>query len=218
LTDPKSRKPAPGAAGRDRERFDAGYYQRFYLEKETRAHGPEEIARLARGIEGMSSWLLQRELHSVLEIGSGPGFIRDWFARERPKLRFVSTDVSAHACEKFHHTRLDISREQLEPEEKFDLIICQGVLQYLEKAEAERAIKNIAAMCDGLLYLEVLTSRDLKEICDPSGTDTEVNLRAGRFYREVLAKSFVQIGAGLWAVREGPVALYELEAPPLRAP
>lgn len=200
-----TRKPAPGKA----ERFDAAYYRRFY--GEARTHTAEEIARLAQGIDGLSSWLFQRPLKSVLEIGSGPGFVRDWFARERPSTRFVSTDVSAHACTAYRHRQLDVAEARLRG--TFELIICQGVLQYLDDAACSRALENIAAMSSGLLYLEVLTARDLRTVCDANGTDADVHLRTGRFYRTRLAPNFTQAGAGFWVRKDGPIALYELEGP-----
>ena len=193
------------------ERFDTGYYQRFYVNAETRAHSGLEVDRLAQGLDGMASWLLQRPLKSVAEIGAGPGFMRDWFARERPAVRYVSTDFSAHACAQFGHRRLDISRTKLRG--KFDLVICQGVLQYLGDDACARALENLAAMSGALLYLEALTSRDVETVCDLNGTDIDVHLRAGRFYRTRLAKHFVQVGSGFWARQGGPVALYELEGP-----
>ena len=191
------------------ERFDAAYYQRFY--GDARTHTAEEIARLASGIEGMSSWLFQRPLRSVLEVGSGPGFVRDWFAAQRPRVKFVSTDLSAHACKAFGHRRLDVAEQRLR--RRFDLIICQGVLQYLDDAACARALKNLAAMSDGLLYLEVLTRRDLQTVCDPEGTDANVHLREGSFYRAQLKRSFAQAGAGFWVRKGAPLSLYELEGP-----
>ena len=172
------------------------------------------MARLAQGLEGLASWLLQRPLASALEVGSGPGFLRDWFSRERPRVRFVSTDLSAHACKTYRHRQLDIARAP--PRGKFELVICQGVLQYLDDAACARALEHLAACCSALLYLEALTARDVETVCDPSGTDVEVHLRAGRFYRERLEENFMQAGAGLWARRQGPVALYELEGPARR--
>jgi SAM-dependent methyltransferase len=194
-----------------RQRFDAAYYERFYVDARTRAHSGPEVARLAQGLDGMASWLLQRPLASALEIGAGPGFLRDWFAKERPKVRYVSTDFSAHACEQFGHQRLDVARKKLRG--TFDLVICQGVLQYLDDDACARALANLTAMTRALLYLEALTERDVREVCDPDGTDVDVHLRRGRFYREHLKPGFRQVGAGFWARLGGPVSLYELEAP-----
>jgi hypothetical protein len=192
-------------------RFDSAYYDKFYVDAQTRAHSGPEVARLAQGLDGMASWLLQRPLASALEIGAGPGFMRDWFAAERPKVRYLSTDFSPHACRQFGHQRLDVANGKVRG--KHELVICQGVLQYLGDAACARALANITAMTGALLYLEALTKRDVETVCDPEGTDVEVHLRRGRFYREHLKPGFRQVGAGLWARIGGPVSLYELESP-----
>jgi hypothetical protein len=192
------------------DRFDAAYYRRFYENKSTRAHSAEEVACLAQGLDGFATWLLKRELKSVLEVGAGPGFLRDWFQRERKKIRYVSTDFSAHACKQYGHTQLDVGAKRLK--QTFDLVICQGVLQYLPDDACIKAIKHLASMTNALLYLEILTAKDVRSVCDLDGTDTSVYLRDGSFYREHLAKHVHQIGAGLWA-KQGSVPLYELEAP-----
>lgn len=204
----KSKRSRPVIAAGD---FDSAYYEKFYVNSQTRAHSGPEVARLAQGLDGMSTWLLQRPLESVAEIGAGPGFMRDWFAKERAKIRYVSTDFSAHACGLFKHRRLDISKQRLRG--KFDLVICQGVLQYLDDAACAKALANVTAMTGALLYLEALTKKDVETVCDLDGTDVEVHLRRGRSYREQLKAGFHQIGAGLWARIGGAVALYELEGP-----
>ena len=96
--------------------------------------------------------------------------------------------------------------------ERFDLVVCHSVLQYLDDAAAERAIDNIGHMCRGLLYLEVVTKGDLP-ILDLEKSDTRMDLRTGRWYRTRLGRHFFQVGAGLWASRRSPVQLFELEAP-----
>lgn len=191
-------------------RFDAAYFDRYYESKQTRVHGPEEIARLAGGVAGMVGWL-GGELRSVLDIGAGPGLWRDWFRRNRPEVRYVSTDVSPYACEKYGHEQRDIARWQ--SKEHFDLIVCQGVLQYLSDDDASEAIHNMGAMCAGFLYLEAITKRDLRENCDRAATDVDVHARTGAWYRERLKASFDQVGGGLWYITDGPLVFYELERP-----
>jgi SAM-dependent methyltransferase len=190
------------------ERFDAAYFDRFYESKKTRVHGPEQIARLAEGVTGMIAWF-NGEIRSVLDIGAGPGLWRDWFAANRKGVRYVSTDVSAYACERYGHVQRDIARWR--GREKFDLVVCQGVLQYLADDDAAAAIENIAAMCRGFLYLEAITARDLREACDRDATDVAVHLRTGAWYRKRLGQHFLTVGCGLYYVKDGALAFYELE-------
>ena len=95
--------------------------------------------------------------------------------------------------------------------DRFDLIVCQGVLQYLTDAAAAAAIDNVGAMSRGFLYLEAITKRDIDEVCDPKMTDTKVHLRTGAWYRTRLGEHFTQLGAGLWYAKRGPLLFYELE-------
>jgi predicted TPR repeat methyltransferase len=188
--------------------FGPEYFDRFYESKVTRVYGEREIARLARGVTGMIAWL-GGDLRAVLDVGAGTGLWRDWFAAHRKGVRYVSTDVSAYACERYGHEQRDIARWR--GRARFDLVVCQGVLQYLTDDEAAQAIENMAAMCRGFLYLEVVTARDLREACDTARTDTSVHARPGAWYRARLREHFTTLGCGLHYRKGGPLVFYELE-------
>ncbi len=188
--------------------FDRAYFDRFYESKRTQVHGAAQIAHLATGITGLLAWW-GAPLTSVLDVGAGPGLLRDWFKRHRPKVRYVSTDVSAYACERYGHEHRAISRWR--SAKKFALVVCQGVLPYLDDPSATSAIANLAAMCRGFLYLEAITARDLDEVCDRALTDVAVHERPGAFYRKLLAPHFEAVGCGLYHRRGGPTRFYELE-------
>jgi hypothetical protein len=188
--------------------FGAEYFDRFYESKATRVYGKREISRLARGVTGMIGWL-GGDLRSVLDVGAGAGLWRDWFAAHKKDVRYRSTDVSPYACERYGHEQRDIARWQAR--ERFDLVVCQGVLQYLGDEDADRALENMAAMCRGFLYLEVLTARDLVEVCDRSRTDLAVHARPGSWYRARLRKHFTTVGCGLHYRKGGGLVFYELE-------
>jgi hypothetical protein len=117
--------------------------------------------------------------------------------------------VSAYACAKYGHEHRDIARWRAK--QKFDLVICQGVLPYLSDTACRRAIKNMAAMCRGFLYLEAVTARDLRDVCDRSRTDVSVLARPASFYRRELGRSFEPLGCGLHHVLDGERLFYELE-------
>jgi hypothetical protein len=188
--------------------FDAAYYRRHYGGR-SRVHSAAEVARLATAVTGFAAWW-GLPLRTALDVGAGPGLWRDWFRRHRPAVRYRSTDVSPWACERYGHERRDVSRWRARG--RFDLVICHGVLQYLDGPGAERAIENLGAMSRGLLYLEAITARDLAEHVDRERTDTAVHARSAAWYRARLAPHFVQVGAGLWAARRAGLVFYELEA------
>jgi SAM-dependent methyltransferase len=190
------------------DRFDAQYYRRHYQVRD-RVHSSAQVGRLASGVAGMAAWL-GVEVRSVLDVGAGPGFWRAWFRRHRPSVRYLSTDFSPWACRRYGHERRDISAWR--PRARFDLVVCQGVLQYLDDHGAARAVVNLAAACRGLLYLEAVTRHDLDEVVDADRTDTDIHARSGDWYREALAPHFHQLGAGLWAARSAGLHFYELEA------
>ncbi len=190
--------------------FDRAYFDRFYERQDTRVHGRREIARLARGTVAMIAWLGGR-IDSVLDVGAGAGLWRDWFKRHRPEVSYTSTDVSSYACERYGHDLRDVSKWR--SKDRYDLVVCQGVLPYLTDDAAASAIENIGAMARGFLYLEAITARDLRDVCDLDMTDVAVHPRAGAWYRARLAKHFRQVGCGLYYSRKGGLRFYELEVP-----
>lgn len=192
-------------------RFDAKYFRRFY-EGPGRTHSSREIARLASGVCGLAGWL-GVDLDSVLDVGAGTGLWRSWFRRHRPEVRYRSVDVSPWACERYGHEERDISAWRAR--ERFDLVVCHSVLQYLDDRGAARALDNLGAMCRGLLYLEAITRED-EAILDVAKTDMTVRLRPAAWYRARLDRHFFQVGAGLWASRRSGILLWELEGPPRR--
>lgn len=189
-----------------RRSFDRDYYARFY--EDDPVHTRTKIAQLAQGVHSFAQWW-ELDISSVLDIGAGPGYWRDWYAENHPGVEYHSTDVSEHACETYRHEQRDITSWQ--PRRRYDLVVCHGVLHYLDPAGASAAIENIAAAAKGLLYLEAPTSNDLDTIVDVETTDMNVTRRSAAWYRTRLGKHFTQIGAGLWASNAAGLPLYDLE-------
>jgi trans-aconitate methyltransferase len=122
---------------------------------------------------------------------------------------YRSVDVSEYACEQFAHECRDISTWR--PGAPSDLVVCQGVLQYLGNEPAEAAIENLAVATRYVMYLEVPTLFDRDNIIDRTYTDMDCKWRSADWYRKRLAPHFTQIGAGLWAKQESGLKFYELE-------
>jgi hypothetical protein len=189
-----------------RTTFDAAYYRRFYRGAQ-RVHGAREIGHLARAVCELAAWY-RLPLDTALDVGAGTGLWRDWFRRHRPAVRYRSTDVSPHACARYGHERRDVSAWR--SRERYDLVVCHGVLHYLPSPAAARAIENLGAMARGLLYLEAVAAEDL-EVVDPSATDMDFHVRPARWYRSRLARHFLPLGAGLWVARRSGLRPYALE-------
>jgi len=190
--------------------FGPDYFRRYYESDRTRVYGHEQVAYLARGITGLVQWF-GGDIERVLDVGAGTGLWGDWLRAHMPHVRYRSVDVSDYACRRYGHERRDISRWRAR--ERFDLIVCQGVLPYLEDDACLRAVENMAAMCRGFLYLEAVTSRDLREVCDRARTDVSVRARPATFYRRILKRWFEPLGCGLHHVRGGDKVFYDLERP-----
>jgi hypothetical protein len=188
--------------------FDARYFRRYYESRRSRVYGAEQIDHLARGVTGLVRWF-GGDVEKVLDVGAGIGLWKDWFGRHMPDVRYRSVDVSEYACATYGHERRDIARWRAR--EQFDLVVCQGVIPYLDDVACERAIGNMAAMCRGFLYLEAITARDLRDVCDRSKTDVRVRARPATFYRRILARHFERLGCGLYHVRGGDKVFYDLE-------
>ena len=189
--------------------FDADYYERFYGSSQTRVHSAQDVAKLCTAVVSFVEWW-QHPVRTVLDVGAGVGLWRDWFTKKRPRAVYRSTEYSAHACRAYGHEQRDITRWRAK--ETFDLVICQGVLPYLDEEGAERAIENLAAMTGGFLYLEAITKRDLREVCDSSRTDVKVYERTGAWYRARLREHYLEAGCGLWCKKDAGILFYELES------
>lgn len=196
------------------ETFDAAYYEKYYKSARTRVHSAEEIGRLCTGVVGMLEWWRQ-PLATVLDVGAGTGLWRDWFAKKRPSVAYRSTELSKHACEEFGHEQRDITKWR--DKKQFDLVVCQGVLPYLDDDGCAKAIENLAAMTGGFLYLEAITKGDIADVIDEVKTDVKVHGRTGKWYRERLGKHYREVGCGLWVKKDAGVLFYELEAPKARS-
>jgi hypothetical protein len=186
--------------------FGAEYYRRFY--GRSPVHTAASVSHLASATVHLAAWWGVR-IRSVLDVGAGPGYWRDWFATEHPRVRYRSVDVSAYACERFGHEQRDIT--QWAPSSPFDLVVCQGVLQYLDRDGVGAAVNNLARATGSILYLEVPTLHDREHVIDAASTDLDCYWRSGAWYRTRLTEHFVQIGAGLWARRSAGIPFYELE-------
>ncbi len=188
------------------ERFDAAYYARFYGQQPV--HNRRQIAHLVRGVMAFAAWW-RIPIRSVLDVGAGKGYWRDCVADIKPTVKYHSIETSEYACRRYHHERADIS--SWPPPRRYDLVVCQSVLQYLDDKAAARAIKTLALACRGVLLFDVPTIADRDGVIDSSSTDLDVHWRTGNWYRERLDVGFTEIGAGMWVSRDWSGVFYELE-------
>jgi SAM-dependent methyltransferase len=190
------------------ERFDAGFYRRFYLDPRTRVVTRAEMARRAEFVAAFARHGRQ-PVRRILDVGCGLGLMREPLLRHFPRASYTGLEASAYLCER--HGWEQGSAATFSAARPFDLVICHDVLQYLADREAAAALRNLARLCRGVLHFGVLTTEDWELYCDRRCTDRDVHLRPGAWYRRRLAPSFINAGSGMFVRRGAPVHLWELD-------
>lgn len=185
-------------------RFDAAYYDRYYGQLKLAARVEPLVRFVVAYLEHLGI-----TVDEVLDFGCGQGFWRTPLLRAHPKARYTGIELSEHACETYGWTRGSVVDHQ--HGRQADLVICQGVLQYLSQSQASRAIRNLARHTRGALYLEALTQEDWDHNCEQSATDGNVHLRPAAWYRQQLAGHFHNCGGGLFLPKDTDVVTFELE-------
>jgi SAM-dependent methyltransferase len=192
----------------DGTRFDRDYYDRYYGDARTRVTSARDTARLARFVVGYLAYL-GIEPASVLDVGCGIGLWKKALVRALPRARYTGLEVSKHVADEYGWVHGSIDRYR---GAAVDLVICQGVLQYVPDSALDASIQNLARLARGALYLEALTRHDWEENTDRAVTDGAVHLRTAGRYRTLLREAgFRACGGGVYLGPRSNVVLYELE-------
>ncbi|HXR19592.1 MAG TPA: class I SAM-dependent methyltransferase [Steroidobacteraceae bacterium] len=189
--------------------FDRDYYQRFYFNPRTAVTSRAEMRARARLIVGCVQYV-GLPVRRILDAGCGVGMLRAPLKRALRSADYVGLELSDYLCRRYGWRQGSI--ETLRTRERFELVICYDVLQYLSMTQARRAIANLARVCRGALYFGALTLEDWHDNCDQSRTDRIPGLRPGAWYRRELARAFRPIGCGMWLKRELHLTLWNLDA------
>lgn len=204
---PRASEKGPRAKA-GRSRFDESYYRRFYLDPSTRVHDPKSQRRLAAFIFSYLDYL-RIPVRRVLDVGCGLGHWRRELAARRPGASYTGVESSDFLCRTLGWEKATAAGYR--GRGRFDLVLCQSVLQYLDDDEANRSLANLARLCRGALYLEAVTRGDWEERCDRNATDGRIHLRPAAWYKRAIGRHFVGIGGGLFLPRGSKVVVYELE-------
>jgi 2-polyprenyl-3-methyl-5-hydroxy-6-metoxy-1,4-benzoquinol methylase len=189
--------------------FDRHYYRRFYFDPRTAVASRAEVLARARLIIGCVQYL-GVPVGKILDAGCGIGQLRTPLRRVFKRAHYLGLEYSDYLCRRYGWRQGTI--ESFRTRERFDLVICYDVLQYLSAPAARRAIANLARLCRGALYFGALTREDWRENCDQTRTDPITGLRSGDWYRRELSRAFRPIGCGMWLKRDLPVTLWNLDA------
>ena len=189
--------------------FDAAYYQRFYFDKKTSVVDQAHVDRLGAFVCSYLKYLRLPVLR-VLDIGCGIGLWRDVLAKHYPSARYQGVEYSAYLCERFGWEHGSVVNYRSEV--PCDLVICQGVLPYLDAADTKAALHNLGHLSTGALYVEAVAREDwLLDIVDESLTDPRMFKHPAQLYRHGLASGFSELGGGVWLSRHAQVPVFALE-------
>lgn len=201
----RSEKHVPG-----KQKFDAHYYRRFYLQAATRAMSQPETERRAAVVASVVAQL-ELPVKRILDMGCGLGWFRQPLLKVFPRAGYTGVEYSEYLCREYGWQQGSVVDYQ--GRGAFDLVVCCDVLQYLDNRAATQAINNLARLCRGALYLHVPTKHDWQTLMDPGGTDDRVYVRSGAWYQQHLRKHFRHIGNGVLLRREFAALQWELQAP-----
>lgn len=196
--------------------YDRAYYDKWYRDPKHRVHTKAERARTVHMAVALAEFLLGRPLRSVLDVGSGEGEWHDLLREIRPRARYLGVDPSEYAVRRFgrrRNLRLG-SLEQLPAlglRGQFDLVVCGGVLNYLDPRALERGLAGLHPFVGGVAFLEIFAAED-----EVVGCTHAFQQRPRAFYRRLLSRrGFVPCGPHCYVTADlaGDLAAFERLAP-----
>ncbi len=158
-------------------------------------------------------------MRRVLDAGCGTGLWKRALHRIDREIEYVGIDPSDYVCRRYGWTCASI--DEFTTRRRFDLVVCQDVLQYADDDAVARSIATIARLCRGAIYFDVPTRDDIDDgLLDLRRTDRSIHVRSARWYRARLAKDFVNVGGGVFlrrGARAVALALERWDGAPTRA-
>ena len=188
--------------------FGPAYFRKYYFDRETRVVSAAEMNSRVQLIAAILRHACI-PVRSILDAGCGIGLMRKRFAAALPRSRYTGLEASEYLCTRYGWTRGSVI--DYAARKPSDLVVCYDVLQYLDDAEASRAIENLQRLSRAALYISALTRADWLANCDRNRTDRAVYLRTGAWYRRRLQRRFRYLGFGVWLRKDISPILWEME-------
>jgi len=192
--------------------YDRAYFDKYYRAADTRVRSAAEMGRMVRFVLHTADYVLGRPVRSVLDVGAGEGNWLPVLRRLRPSVAYQGVDPSAYAVRRFGARRNILlgdlaSLDELPLRDGYDLVVANGVLNYLAPDALPDALSRLARRADGMLYLEIFTDAD-----DITG-DTRFGHRepAAWYRRELRRAGLVGLGMHCYLRRELEGRLAALE-------
>ena len=169
-----------------RKTYDQAYFDKWYRGAQ-RVNSPAEVRRKALLAVSVTEYFLKRSIRSALDIGCGEGAWLDHLRAARANVEYMGLDPSEYAVRRFGERR-NIQRASfgdlpsLNLRRKFDLVVCSDVLHYVGDTEIRAGVAEIARLCIGVAFIEVLTKED-----DVEGDLHDMKRRPAKWYRKTFA-------------------------------
>jgi predicted TPR repeat methyltransferase len=194
---------------RIRTSFDQAFFDRFYARASSAVISEDDVYHRARFVLAYLAHL-QLDVQSVLDAGCGTGLWKRALRRVDRDIAYTGIDPSEYLCRRYGWTRSTIS--EYTTRRKFDPVVCQDVLQYVDTAGVRRSIAAMTRACRGALYFDVPTRDDIDDdLLDMKKTDREIHVRSAAWYRKLLSKNFVNAGGGVFVRRTARAVILALE-------
>lgn len=164
--------------------YDQRYFDKWYRNPRYRVKTPQELTRQVAFVVSAAEHILGRAIHTVLDVGCGEG---NWLAplrRLRPGIQYTGVDSSEYVVSRYGASRnirlgtID-SLDRMRLRKEYDLILCVGMLNYLDPAQLRTGLAHLYELASGVVYLELFTSADRGVFGDTRGT----RLRSPSWYR-----------------------------------
>jgi SAM-dependent methyltransferase len=192
-----------------RKDFDRAFFKRYYDDASTSVISEDDVFHRACFVIAYLSHL-RVPVRRVLDAGCGTGLWQRALGGIDHSIEYTGVDPSEYLARK--HGWIQSSVAGFKSRRKFDLVVCQDVMQYMSNDEAERSIGSIAALCRGALYFDVPTRDDVDDgYLDMRKTDRDIHVRSAAWYRRRLTKHFVNAGGGVFVSSRSRAIVLALE-------
>lgn len=180
------------------KRYDRAYFDKWYRHPRSRVNADAEVRRKVALALATAEYFLRAPVRTVLDIGCGEGAWRGHLLAMRPRIMYAGLDPSEYVVARFGRARNlrqaafgELPSLQLPPA---DLVVCSDVLHYVADDEIRAGAIEIARICNGLAFLEILTAED-----DIVGDLDGLIRRPAAWYRKIFAKAgLTEVGAYCW--------------------
>jgi SAM-dependent methyltransferase len=196
----------------DHAHYDQAYFDRWYRSRRHRVRSAAELSRLVRFVLAAADHVLGRPVRTVLDVGAGEGNWLPVLRRLRPRVAYQGVDPSEYAVRRFGRRRNVIlgditSLPTLPVAPRYDLVVANGMLNYLAPDELRAGLPHLVARAGGMLYLELFTEADALR-----GDVDFATRKPASWFRRVLREAGV-VGCGLncYLPRDELPRLSELE-------